>query len=102
MAVRRAKEKVKLKVREKGEGSGISLASPPAQTNREVSVTCMFDTDNAPTMTVHTLTCPKTKSSVHLGKAVPISGMRPVGAMMRTTIRADVARAKERGKRKEE
>ena len=99
VAVRRAKEKVKVKVREMGEGSEISLASPLAQTHRQVSVTCMFDTDNAPTMTVHTLTYPKTKSSVHLGKAAPISGMRPAGATMRTRIHADVAREKERGEK---
>ena len=56
----------------------------------------MFDTDNAPMMIAHIPTYPKIKSSVHLGKAALISGIRPARATMRTRIHADAEKGKEK------
>ena len=41
-------------------------------------------------------TYPKIKSSLHLGKAARISGIRPARATMRTRVHADVARGKDK------
>ena len=76
--------------------SEIRLASPLATTSKRVFATCMFDTDNAPAMISHIPMYPRIKSSVHLGKAAPISGTRPARATMRTRIHADSEKGKEK------
>ena len=97
-AARRAKAKEKVRVKERGAESEISLAIPLAPTSKRASAMCMIGTDNAPMMTARAPTYPKIKSSVHLGKAARISGIRPARATMRTRVHADVARVKEKGK----
>ena len=47
---------------------------------------------NVPMMIVHIPTYHRTKSSAHLGKAARISGTSPVGATMRTRLRAVAAK----------
>ena len=95
-AAKRAKAKAKVRVKEKGVDSEISLAIPLAPTSKRASAICMFDTDNVPTTTARIPTYPKIKSSVHLGKAARISGIRPARATMRTRVHADVAKGKEK------
>ena len=95
-AARRAKAKEKVRVKERGAESEISLAIPLAPTSKRASVICMFDTDNVPTTTARIPTYPKIKSSVHLGKAARISGIRPARATMRTRVHADAVKGKEK------
>ena len=95
---KRAKAKAKVRVKEKGEESEISLASPLAPTDKRASATCMFGTDNVPMTTARAPIYPKIKSSVHLGKAARISGIRPARATMRTRVHADAVKGKEHGK----
>ena len=95
-AARRAKAKEKVRVKERGAESEISLAIPQAPTSKREFATCMFDTDNAPMMIAHIPTYPKIKSSVHLGKAALSSGIRPARATMRTRVHAERGKVKER------
>ena len=95
-AARRAKKKEKVRAKERGVASEISLAIPQARTSKREFAICMFIMDNAPIMIAHIPTYPKIKSSMQLGKAAPISGIRPARATMRTRIHADAEKGKER------